>query len=83
MKQSPQRRIGRLLLGAVVGFVTGAIVAVNLVITAGIDRGYESSLADVFEENTVIGVLTVAILISGPIVGVIVANRRPRNRDDG
>ena len=73
------RTIGRLLIGSIVGFVIGAIVAVNIVIAAGTERGYESSLAEVFEENAVVGVLTVIILVSGPVVGTIVAYRSRRS----
>jgi len=45
------------------------------VITAGVDRGYEASLAEVFEESAVLGVAVLAILVAGPIVGVYAARR--------
>jgi hypothetical protein len=67
-----------LLLGVVVGGLLGAIVAVNFVITVGIDRGYEASIPDVFRQNVLAGIVTVAILIAGPIAGVAVARRRRR-----
>ena len=75
MEPSLLRRIGRLLLGAIVGFVAGAIVAVNLVITAGIEDGYEASPAEVFEENVIVGVAAAIIIIAGPVAGAIVAHR--------
>lgn len=68
------------LLGVVIGGIVGAIVAVNVVIFSGIDSGYESSLADVFSYNPFVGVLVVAVLVAGPIVGVVVARRLRRNR---
>lgn len=61
------------LVGGVVVAIVGAILAVNLVIFAGIDSGYEASPREIFEQNWIVGVLTVAILISGPILGVVVA----------
>ena len=82
MASNPVRRIAEGIVGAIVGFVVGAIVAVNVVITAGVDRGYEASLAEVFEENTLLGVAVVVILMAGPIVGVIGA-RRIRQKMDG
>ena len=63
------------MAGAILGFIVGAIVAVNLVITAGVDRGYEASLAEVFGESAVLGVAVLAILVAGPIVGVYAARR--------
>jgi hypothetical protein len=63
------------LVGGIVGGVIGAIVAVNVVIFAGIERGYEATIPEVFRENVVIGVLTVVVLVAGPIVGVVVARR--------
>lgn len=62
-----------LVAGAVVGGVVGAIVAVNVVIYTGIEGGYEATIPQVFQENAVIGLVTVAILGSGPILGVFVA----------
>jgi len=64
--------------GVVVGGLTGAIVAVNFIITLGI--GYDVTLADVFNENTLVGLVTVGILIAGPILGVVLMRRRRRQR---
>lgn len=68
------------VVGGIVGGVIGAIVAVNVVIYAGIEGGYEASIPDVFRENTLVGVVTVAILVAGPVLGVVVARRRRRRR---
>jgi hypothetical protein len=55
---------------------------VNLIITVGI--GYDVSLPQVFRENLLVGIVTTAILISGPIAGVALMRRlrRQRERDD-
>ncbi|MDF1595218.1 MAG: hypothetical protein P1T08_03845 [Acidimicrobiia bacterium] len=71
---TPGRIIGR-LAGAIIGLMIGGIVAVNLVIFAGVDQGYEASLPEVFETNVLLGITTVAILTAGPIVGFVVASR--------
>ncbi len=68
-----------LLIGGILGGIAGAIVAVNVVIFAGIEDGYEASIPDVFRENTLVGVVVVAILVAGPIVGFVVS-RRMRTR---
>jgi hypothetical protein len=66
--------------GAIVGGVIGALGAVNFVIYVGIDDGYEANIADVFRQNTLAGLVTVALLILGPVLGVIVARRIRRRR---
>jgi hypothetical protein len=68
-------RVTDTLAGTILGFAVGAIIAVNVVITAGVDRGYEASLPEIFEENIFLGVVTVAILAAGPVVGVLIARR--------
>jgi len=68
------------LVGGLVGGVIGAIVAVNVVIFGGIDGGYEATPAEVFRQNTVVGVLMVAVLVAGPVVGVVTARRRRARR---
>jgi uncharacterized membrane protein len=82
MKTSIRKRVTDIVVGAILGFAVGAIIAVNVVITAGVDRGYEASIPEIFEENTLLGVVTVAILAAGPIIGVIIA-RRLRRRSEG
>jgi hypothetical protein len=67
-----------LLIGGLLGGAIGAIVAVNLIITAGV--GYDVTLAEVFEESLLLGIATVAILLSGPIVGVALRRRWRRRR---
>lgn len=66
--------------GAVVGGLIGAIVAVNIVIYSGAERGYESSLTEVFEHSPLAGIITVVIVVAGPVSGIVVARRRRRRR---
>jgi hypothetical protein len=68
------------MVGLSVGGVIGAVLAVNLVIYAGIDRGYEASIRDVFTQSPVVGVLTVTILVAGPVIGVSAMRFRRRRR---
>lgn len=75
------RFIGVTILGAVVGAVVGAIVAVNIAIFLGPDQGYESSIGDLFEANPFVGVLTVLVLVAGPLVGVVVARKAVDRRN--
>jgi hypothetical protein len=75
MQTRPKTRLIDAVVGAILGLAVGAIIAVNVVITAGVDRGYQASFAEIFDESTFLGVVTVAILAAGPVVGVIVARR--------
>lgn len=68
-------------VGVILGGVISAIVAVNVVIYAGIEDGYEASIGDVFDESLLIGLVTVAILVGGPILGVVLMRRRRHRRD--
>ena len=63
------------LLGGVIGGIIGAIVAVNFVIYFGIEGGYEASIPEVFRKSILAGIITVAILLAGPVVGVVIARR--------
>lgn len=76
-----------LLVGGVTGGLAGAVVAVNVVIYSGIEEGYEASLIEVFEQNFAVGIVTVAILLAGPILGVVSARRlrhkRTQTRQEG
>lgn len=67
------------LVGTAWGAALGAILAVNVVIFSGVDRGYQASISEVFDHNPVVGFLTVAILAAGPVLGVVTM-RRLRNR---
>jgi len=75
-------RLVNVVVGGLVGAVVGAIVAVNVVIYSGVDNGYEASIPEVFRHNVIAGVITIVVLVAGPIVGVIVAMRMRRKRGD-
>jgi hypothetical protein len=70
-----------IVAGGIVGGVAGAIVAVNFVIYAGIERGYEATIPELFRQSVVAGVITVAVLVAGPVVGVWIARRLRRRRN--
>lgn len=72
--------LGDVVVGGLVGGVIGAIVAVNVVIFTGIEGGYEASINEVFEQDKLIGCLTVAVLIAGPVLGAVVARSMRRKR---
>lgn len=81
MTESRRRAwLADIAIGGVIGGIIGAIVAVNFVIYAGIAGGYEASIPDVFRENVIAGVVTVAILVGVPFLGVVVARRMRRRR---
>ncbi len=65
-------------IGVVAGGVVGAVVAVNFIITIGI--GYDVSIPDIFRDSILAGIATIAILVGGPVVGVILMRRRRRKR---
>ena len=70
-----------LLAGVLVGGVVGGIVAVNLVIYSGLERGYQTTLPEVFAANLVLGIIVVTVLIVFPALGVLMARRRRAGRD--
>lgn len=72
--------VADIVLGAIAGGLVGAVVAVNFVIYAGIEGGYEASIAEVFRQSPFAGIATVAILIAGPLLGVVVARILRRKR---
>lgn len=82
MRRTTRHWIMDVLVGGAVGAIAGAIVAVNVVITSGIDRGYEATILEIFRENVLVGIVTVTVLASGPVLGVVAARwlrRRTRS----
>ena len=49
----------------------------NLVIIAGVDRGYEATIREVFRGNMLIGIVTLTVLASGCVPGVVAARLMP------
>lgn len=70
------RRWRRGLVGAVLGLVVGAIVAVNVQIFSGVTDGYEASLAEVWDHSRLVALVIVGLWIAGPTVGAWLALRR-------
>ena len=77
MSMTRRRLAIRVVFGAVVGLVVGAIASVNVVIFSGIEDGYEASVTEVFEQNALVGVIAALVLVAGPVIGVIIALREP------
>lgn len=70
-----------LLVGGGVGVVVGWIVALNVMIYSGTDRGYETSLPAIFDQQPLVGFIVVGLVVAGPIIGVAMARRlRSRRR---
>ncbi len=63
--------------------MVGAVIAVNVVLLSGIERGDEASVADVFRQSVLVGVLVVGILLAGPVAVVAVSVARRRRRPPG
>jgi len=68
------------MLAALCGFVVAVIVILNVHILVGLEDGYAASPADVFAWSVLLGVVDIALLIAGPLLG-IVAISRFRSRD--
>lgn len=64
------------LVGGLIGGLVGVVVAINFVLIVGVDQGYQSSLGEVFDHSAIAGLVTLAILIAGPIAGFFAARRR-------
>lgn len=73
-KTSWRAWLADVLLGGGAGTIVGAVVAVNLVIYYGVDRGYETSLPEVFSQSIFLGVMVVGVLVAGPVLGVLTAH---------
>lgn len=67
-------------IGGLVGALVAGVVAVNLVIYSGIEQGYESSLAEVFDDSPFLGSVVVIVLLAGPVLGLLTVSRLRRGR---
>lgn len=72
--------IADVVVGGIVGLVVGAIVALNVAIISGVDAGYEATLGEVFDHSVVAGIVVIAVLAVGPILGVVIARSLRRRR---
>ncbi|MEX1281207.1 MAG: hypothetical protein AB1Z55_10885 [Acidimicrobiia bacterium] len=70
------RRWLRGLVGAAIGLIVGAIVAVNVQIFSGVTDGYQASLADVWDHSPFVALVIVGLWVAGPTIGVWFALRR-------
>jgi len=64
-----------IVLGLILGSVTGAILAVNIAIFAGTDDGYEASLSEIFRQRPIVGGAIILVLIGTPLVAIIILRR--------
>lgn len=62
------------VFGGLVGSIVGGLVAVNIVIYYGVDRGYEASLTEIFDRSALLGIIVLGTLAAGPVLGVLVAH---------
>jgi hypothetical protein len=71
------------LVGVLVGGVVGGIAALNFAIFSGMERGYETTIPEMFRENVLAGLVYVSLLVAGPVLGVWLMRRRRRNQATG
>jgi len=67
------------VLASLGGFVVAVIVILNLHILVGLEDGYAGP-ADVIEWSVLPGVVDIALLVAGPVLGIVAASRF-RSRD--
>jgi hypothetical protein len=63
------------VLAALGGFVVAVMVILNLHIVVGLEDGYAASPAEVIECSVLLGVLDIALLVAGPVLGIVAASR--------
>ena len=56
------------------GFVVAVIVILNLHILVGLEDGYAASPTDVIEWSVPLGVVDIALLVAGPVLGIVAAS---------
>lgn len=63
------------VFAALGGFAVAVIVILNLHILVGLEEGYAASPADVFAWSVLLGVVDIALLVAGPVLGIVAASR--------
>lgn len=71
-----------IVVGGGVGVLVAAVVTLNLMIYLGPESGYQTSLVELFAHSLPAGLLVTAVLVTGPVLGVLLARRWRRNRQD-
>lgn len=71
------------VVAALGGFVVAVIAILNLHILVGLEAGYAASPADVFEWSLLLGMVDIALLVAGPMLGVVAASRLRRRDSRG
>jgi hypothetical protein len=69
------------IAGGVVGGIVGAIVAWNIAIYWGVPSGYVAGIREIFAHRVLAGVLWLAALVSGPVLGIVVARNQRHKRE--
>ena len=69
-----------IVVGGIVGAILGGILALNIVIYSGTDRGYETGIIELFAFNWVVGILVVSVSVGFPVLGVVIARLWRRKR---
>jgi len=67
------------VVAALGGFVVAVIAILNLHILVGLEAGYAASPADVFERSVLLGMVDIALLVAGPMLGVSASRLRRRD----
>lgn len=69
-----------LVVGGVLGVIVAAVIVFNLLIYLGVEGGYHAGIQGAFDHSTFTGVVVVATLVAGPLLGVFLARRRRASR---
>ena len=57
------------------GLLVAVIIILNLHIIVGLEEGYAASPVEVLEASALLALADVALLIAGPVLGIVVVTR--------
>ena len=57
------------------GLFVAVIIILNLHIVVGLEEGYAASPVEVFESSVLVALVDVALLVAGPVLGILAASR--------